>query len=73
MINQCCECRRIQQDDRRVAPDAFFPAGERVSHGYCSTCAEKTIHDAASYRFKIDRNSTTASDWSGRRTWGEGD
>ena len=62
MIKQCCECRKVLEDDRWVAPDAFFPADERVGHGYCPTCAEKAIHEVVSYRFMINRNSTTTSD-----------
>ena len=62
MIIQCCECQKVRADDHWVAPETPIPAGERVSHGYCSTCAEKAVHEVASYRFKIDRSSTTAFD-----------
>lgn len=43
MIRQCCECRKVCQDGRWVTEPARLPKGERVSHGYCPTCAKAAL------------------------------
>jgi hypothetical protein len=43
MITQCCECKKVRQGDRWVAPSKPVPTGESVSHGYCPVCAKKAL------------------------------
>jgi len=62
MIIQCAECRKICKDDGWVAPEAFFPAGERVSHGYCPPCAEKAMHEVDLYYANLDHFPIGAAD-----------
>lgn len=48
MIRQCCECRRVWQDDQWVVVPEEQLDGLDVSHGYCDECfikQMKIIHD----------------------------
>ncbi len=62
MILKCAECRRICKDDGWVAPEADFPAEERVSHGFCPPCAEKAMKEVDSFYANLNHASNLAAD-----------
>ena len=43
MVIQCCQCKKLRKGKRWVKAAGTHLAGQRVSHGYCPTCAAKAF------------------------------
>jgi len=71
MVSQCCQCQRIRQGDRWVAPQESLSSDEPVSHSYCPHCATEFQREIKTDRFNSNRAFAPASIDSGLQGVGQ--
>ncbi|HPO14761.1 MAG TPA: hypothetical protein PLI09_15070 [Candidatus Hydrogenedentes bacterium] len=54
MLVQCCVCGRVRKGAKWTAYEPPRDMHERISHGYCPTCAAEAFEEIRNYHKSLD-------------------